>query len=73
MLKIDSVSGAFNDDINFSYGSELELRYGCGVTLRDQFWYLGGANNDRQVSFKVFIPNANELFLRLVKLLDVRY
>ena len=59
MVKIDSVSGAVNDDINFSYGSELSIRFGCGVTLRNQFWYLGGGNDKRQVSFKVFISNAN--------------
>ena len=63
MLITDSVSGSVNDDINFSYGSELPLRYGCGVTLRDQFWYFGGSYSvRRQVSFEFIISNANELF-----------
>ena len=63
MLITDSVSGSVNDDINFSYGSELSFKSGCGVTLRDQFWYLGGRNEyKRQVSFEFIISNANELF-----------
>ena len=72
MLINDSVSGAVNDDIDFSYGSELLFDRGCGVTLRDQFWYFGGYKYKRQVSFKVIISNANKLFLRLVKLSDVK-
>ena len=63
MLKNDSISGAVNDDIDFSYGSELLLQNGCGVTLQGQFWYFGGLNEyKRQVSFEVIISNANELF-----------
>ena len=61
MLINDSVSGAVNDDIDFSYGSGIQE--GCGVTLRDQFWYFGGVGQYiRQVSFEVIISNANELF-----------
>ena len=59
MIINDSVSGAVNDDIDFSY--ESGIQEGCGVTLRDQFWYFGGVN-ERQVSFKVINSNANELF-----------
>ena len=63
MLINDSISGAVNDEIEFSYGIELSLRYGCGVTLRDQFWYLGGLNEyKRQVSLEIINSNANELF-----------
>ena len=62
MVINDSVSGAVNDDINFSYGSEWSSRKGCGVTLRDQFWYLGGGNDDRQVSFEVIDSKTNVLF-----------
>ena len=55
MLINDSISGAVNDDINFSYGSELEFTGGCGVTLRDQFWYFGGESQyKRQVSSQNF-------------------
>ena len=63
MVINDSVSGAVNDDIDFSYKSELYFFQGCGVTLRDQFWYFGGYNKyKRQVSFNYIISNANELF-----------
>ena len=63
MVINDFGSGAINDDIDFSYKSELYFFQGCGVTLRDQFWYLGGYNQfKRQVSFKVIISNANKLF-----------
>ena len=61
MLKIHSVLGAVNHDIDFSY--ELNFVGGCGVTLRDKFWYLGGLNPyKRQVSFKVINSNTNVLF-----------
>ena len=39
-----------NDDIDFEYGSGTEAYYGCGVSLKGQFWYLGGQSNKRQVN-----------------------
>ena len=60
MVINDSVLGAVNDDIDFSYGSELSIRFGCGVTLQDQLWYFGGKGiNKRQVSYKIKIFNNN--------------
>ena len=61
MIINDSVSGAVNDDIDFSYKSGIQE--GCGVTLRDQFWYFGGGYAyKRQVSLEIIDSNANELF-----------
>ena len=37
--------------MEFTYGSEVSAYSGCGVTLRDKFWYFGGLNEfERQVS-----------------------
>lgn len=38
-----------NDDLGFEYESGTEAYYGCGVTLKGQFWYHGGNSNKRQV------------------------
>ena len=38
-----------NDDLDFEYGSGTEARKGCGVSLKGQFWYLGGESYQRQV------------------------
>ena len=41
-----------NDDLDFSYGNGVSPKEGCGVTLRGQFWYLGGTGSEyrRQVN-----------------------
>ena len=35
-------SGNVNEDLNFEYGEETDVRYGCGALLRNVFWYFGG-------------------------------
>ena len=40
-----------NDDLDFSYGNDVSLKYGCAVTLKGVMWYFGGSQS-RQVSFK---------------------
>ena len=45
-----SYSGVVNDNLDFEYGSGTEAQYGCGVTLKGQFWYLGGISYKRQVN-----------------------
>ena len=43
-------SGVVNDDLDFNYGSGVELKEGCAATLRGQMWYFGGWETPRQVS-----------------------
>ena len=39
-----------NDDLDFEYGSGTTAYCGCAVSLKGQFWYLGGYENmTRQV------------------------
>ena len=33
-----------NDHLDFKYGSGTDAKYGCGLTLKDQFWYFGGTD-----------------------------
>ena len=33
-----------NDDLDFKYGTGTDVRYGCGLTLKGQFWYFGGTD-----------------------------
>ena len=35
-------SGNVNEDLNFEYGEETIVTYGCGGLLRNVFWYFGG-------------------------------
>ena len=45
-----------NDDLDFTYGSGVDLEGGCAVTLLGQLWYFGGApQNYHQVNLKVII------------------
>ena len=46
-----------NDDLDFSYGNGVSPKQGCGVTLRGQFWYLGGKDStyDRQVNMNAYL------------------
>lgn len=48
-----------NDDIDFAYGEKTATYYGCGATLRGEFWYFGGF--DRQVSL-----NEEDVFLFMI-------
>ena len=51
-----NVSGVVNDDLDFTYGSGVSLRYGCAVTLQGRMLYLGGGEaHERQVRFKVIL------------------
>ena len=49
------ILGKVNDDIDFTYGEETATYYGCGATLRGEFWYFGGyigpVNTLRQVIY----------------------
>ena len=40
--------GKINEDLTFEYGNGARAVYGCGATLKGEFWYFGG-NNKRQV------------------------
>ena len=59
------VSGVVNDDLDFSYGSDVSLKFGCAVTLKGLMWYFGGSNDmSRQVSFKV-IQQVQKFILKM--------
>ena len=53
-----SFQGQVNDDIDFTYGEGTAAFYGCGASLRGEFWYFGGyhgaINTLRQVSQRIF-------------------
>ena len=43
-------SGNLNEDLDFEYGRETRVDYGCGALLRNVFWYFGGwGSYERQV------------------------
>ena len=45
--------GLVDDNLDFNYGVEVSLKYGCGLTLRGQMWYFGGFGSYiRRVSSK---------------------
>ena len=35
-------------EMNFDYTADFAWKRGCGVTLRDKFWYFGGSNRNKQ-------------------------
>ena len=46
-------SGLVDGNLKFDYGTDVSLKYGCGLTLRGQMWYFGGSYAyKRQVSSK---------------------
>ena len=49
--------GDVNDDLNFSYKSDVSLLRGCAVTFQGQFWYFGGSLSEdkRQVNLSANI------------------
>ena len=51
-----------NDDLDFEYGSGTEALYGCGVSLKGQFWYLGGDSNKRQVKTHIKFKHHFNIF-----------
>ena len=34
--------GEYDDDIDFTYGSDTSLEYACGTTFHGNFWIFGG-------------------------------
>ena len=53
VIKTINVSGVVNDDLDFTYGSGVDLKYGCAVTLQGRMLYLGGSYiYKRQVRFE---------------------
>ena len=59
---IHFISGMVNDDLDFRYGSGLDIKQGCGVTIRGQFWYFGNHMSNRQVLFEIIILIRNYYF-----------
>ena len=53
----NTFSGVVNGDLDFNYGSGVAAQYGCGVTLRGEFWYLGGYPSTyyRQVNINAYL------------------
>ena len=41
-------------ELDFAYGNEVSIGFGCGLTLNGQMWYFGG-NDRRQVSSKLIL------------------
>ena len=51
-----NVSEVVNDDLDFTFGSGVSLKYGCAVTLRGRMLYLGGLGDyTRQVRFEAIL------------------
>ena len=64
-----------NDDLDLSYGNGVSPKQGCGVTLRGQFWYLGGdtyGGYERQVDINAYLFQTENSVSRRVKLWDVK-
>ena len=51
-----------NDDLDFEYGTGTEAKYGCGLSLKGQFWYFGGNSNRRQVKTQTKSKHHLKLF-----------
>ena len=49
-LLTKNFSGVVNDDLDFEYESGTHANGGCSVTLKGQFWYLGGFQAPRKVA-----------------------
>ena len=61
-----NVSGVVNDDLDFTYGNDVSLYYGCAVTLHGRMFYLGGYGDyKRQVRFKAILVILNFSFTNL--------
>ena len=47
---IVKILGNINENLNFEYGMDTTVSYGCAATFRGEFYYFGGAApNKRQV------------------------
>ena len=44
--------GNINEDLNFEYGDNTGVHWGCGATLHNVFWYFGGSPDPRQVKLQ---------------------
>ena len=45
-----------DDNLEFEYGDEVYMKYGCGITLHGQMWYFGGwGDYAQQVSSKAIL------------------
>ena len=43
-----------NNELDFTFGEGVTAYYGCGATLKGEFWYFGGSgSNNRQVSLTI--------------------
>ena len=69
LYHIYTFSGVVNDDLDFNYGSGVSAHSGCGVTLRGQFWYLGGDGSmyNRQVNINAYLFQTEILISRRVR------
>ena len=76
--------GNINEDLNFEYGDETEVTWGCGATLQNVFWYFGGPFESKRRQVKLQKKNIGDsLFglyyqilgrvFRQVKLLDASW
>ena len=67
------VSGNVNDDFNFEFGAGTTAAYGCGATLKGEFWYFGGAGseNNRQVC-EMRIDILYYIILKVSKIVDCK-
>ena len=51
VILFQNYSGLVDGNLNFNYGDDVSLEYGCGITLHGQMWYFGGTGEyKRQVS-----------------------
>ena len=67
-------SGNINEDLNFEYGDETQVLFGCGATLHNVFWYFGGwESHIRQVKFQKHLMDIYLFSFRQVKLLDASW
>ena len=61
-------SGVVNDDLDFEYGSGTHANGGCSITLKGQFWYLGGFQAKRQVT-QIFKVSLNQIVIKASKII----
>lgn len=52
-----------NDDLDFTYGDGATAYYGCGATLKGEFWYFGGSGkaNYRPVCLPIINKHFNSI------------
>jgi len=63
-----SFSGNINEALVFEYGDETVANQGCAATLKNEFWYFGGASdNMRKVKSRNDNANFYLYYFRQVK------